>query len=150
MAGTRFRDNPALYVEKLKKNKNLSQYLFPDVQDFLKNHSHHHRVLLSLGELPYQREKVIQSGILPFLDDMIFIEEGLKGDIAQRTFRESQEKIVFLDDSLEQIKSMEECCPEIVSVRMNREGVLHVYDVDYPASHEVKNLKEFEKLLVTL
>ncbi|MAG12665.1 hypothetical protein CL630_02515 [bacterium] len=153
MEGTRFGDDPALYIERLTESTDLSRYVFRDVLDFLKDYAQHHLVLCTApypGQTLYQREKVEQSGILPLFDETIFTdfaEKRSKGDVAAKKFQGSQEKIVFLDDAPAQIKSMEECCPNIVSVKMNRKEISYVYNVDYSASNEVTNLKEFAQLL---
>ncbi len=153
MEGTRFGDDPALYIEKLTESTDLSRYVFHDVRDFLKDYAQHHLVLFTahyLGQSSYQRGKVERSGIFSLFDETIFTEKHSKDGVAAKKFQGSQEKIVFLDDTPAYIKGMEECCPDIVSVRMNRKEISYVYDSDYSASNEVANLKEFEELLATL
>jgi len=129
--------------------KESSAFLFDDVLAFLEARKNDSLILMTFGGKLVQKSKVSGSGIKKYFDNIIFTENKSKSELINSIIASlpKNEKIIFVDGKIEELKKTKELCPEIICVRIKRkEGRYTVQKT--PADYlEIKNLKELDKFL---
>jgi FMN phosphatase YigB (HAD superfamily) len=125
----------------------ISSFVFDDVSAFLKAHKSDRLILMTFGSKIVQESKVKGSGVMKYFDDIIFTEKKSKSEVLNSIFNTflKNEKIVFIDDKIEELKKMKELYPEIICVRMKRKDGRYTKDGTPKGCFEIKNLKELDK-----
>ncbi len=106
IAGDKNIVSEVIWKEYRKKNKDLdnflkknsSDYVFPGVVDFLKK-IEVKKVLLSFGDIAFQKEKVKSSGIYYLFDRVVFTLDN-KLDFLKKFVKNNRgKKIIFINDN---------------------------------------------------
>ncbi|MEK7179273.1 MAG: hypothetical protein AAB727_03410 [Patescibacteria group bacterium] len=129
--------------------KDISGFLFPDTVDFLKGHDSHRLILITFGEEAFQRAKVSSSGITSYFDDMLFTGDVLKSVVLKEWFsnNDSRTPAVLLDDRMAWLYDAKRANPALIPVRMRREGAPYADEEGRDGYAEVRDLKEFARMV---
>lgn len=125
----------------------IRHWVFDDTWEVIPQlRKHHTPVLFTFDtELAWQRAKVVATEMVPLFDGFEVIDLP-KGDawLQIRDQYDLEDGVVFVDDSLRQIESMQEKAPEVRSILMDRFN-------EYPdfEGERITSLTELESLLTT-
>lgn len=117
------------FTPRIFHSYEASDFLFPEVESWLRARARRDLFLVtaitpSLGPEAeaFQREKVERSGLLPLFEDAVFLV-GEKGVVAAEIAQQfpPSETIVFIDDRLEQCRSVRAALPAAVCCLMVRD-----------------------------
>ncbi|MDD3498672.1 MAG: hypothetical protein PHH24_04210 [Candidatus Moranbacteria bacterium] len=148
-------ENIDIDEDKLKKDvsdffSDTSSYVFPDAIDFLNSFEKNDLCIVSFGGRELLEMKIGNSGVTNLVRDVILTEElkeSAIGDSIRREKIKRYEDKFFLDDRMDQIKSVKEKFPEIKTILIKRpEGR---YD-DKPGDccdFVAKDLREADKII---
>jgi len=132
------------YVQKAK------EYVFPDTVEFLERIRNlgHHLYLISFKTGDFQDKKIIASGLARYFDASAVGPED-KGNVIKQFFDENDESAgYFVDDRVNQIKSVKQAFPKIITIHMQRaEGRYHDEPSEF-CDYVVKDLVEGEKIIM--
>jgi len=145
--------------EKLKKDlfnflHSASDYIFPDVKNFLEKLSKKNLILVSYGIGKFQKEKIKNSGIVDYFQK-IYVTKKMKGEVIKNYLQKTKtknktEKIYFLDDRAEQIENVKKIVPKVETIFICRlEGRFKNCSSEC-CDYAAKNLKEVEKIILNL
>ncbi len=121
------KENKRVDVKGLEKNidglfKNLNQFVFPDVVDFLKNFQNHDLILISWGEKKFQDRKIYSLGkeFISFFDKVI-TGPTKKAEILDKILKSYKSRpVVFIDDKLEELKEIKKGFKDVILIRLRR------------------------------
>lgn len=133
-----------IYKEINSLMKKTNEYLYPDSISFLKylKSLKYEVIILTKGNISYQKEKVSNSG-LEGLYDKLIVTMKHKGNL-NISYKDS----VFIDDNPTEIMSILDRKPKIV-IRIQRKRSLYsdvVMDYDLPSYNSLKEIVESEIL----
>jgi len=143
-----FLPRERLIQQKEKVFKKLSQFLYPDVKDFLKKWSKKADLfIISFGDKKFQREKIESCGISHFFKEIIVTKSKVKSRELKGLFKK-EERIFFIEDNLAALIFLKKKFKKLITVRLNRKEGKYK---DLPDSEEIdfsiKNLKELDEIL---
>lgn len=131
--------------------ENLKKYVFSDVDSFLKSFPKKDLYLLSYGDVNFQKKKIINSGIGKYFGKIIISEDN-KLDVISKIYKDykfsKNEKIILIDDRVENLEKIEKKHREIITFLMLRPERRHKKPVRSKIiDFKVKNLKEAAKII---
>lgn len=142
---------PGINVASIKKEvhvfvKSTSQYIFPDVIDFLKSFPKKELFLLSYGETKFQKIKIKNSGIERYFSKIIVGDE-LKSEMIKFSVKESDLNYL-LEDRVAQITDVEKIFPFVKTILIKRpEGRYNDEKNEY-CEFQAEDLREAKKIIV--
>jgi FMN phosphatase YigB (HAD superfamily) len=130
--------------------RNLGQYVFSDVEFFLKNFPKKDLFILSYGQAKFQKIKINGTGI-DNLVDRVFITKRKKADVILELARKyafsKKEAIILIDDHSEQLEAAMNTGGKIKAFHLCRkEGRYHALPC-LLRDYSVKNLKAVERII---
>lgn len=155
---SRLEKHENINTEKLREFfsehlNDLSNFVFPDVEKFLKEIGRENIFLISFGLPVFQNEKIMGAGIDKLVNGCI-ITKGLKSkairDVIAQMKIDSQEKIIFIDDRVEQIKDIKEVLPESHTIFICRKEGRYCDQKNEYCDHEVRDLEEARGIISKL
>lgn len=156
--------DPRLQVQRIAKIKEISkeqitksidslmqrcpQYVFSDLNEFLKGVGSEKVTVLSYGNLDFQKEKINKSGIVKDVGE-VFVTDKMKSEVVGNILRESfQEKVFFIDDRVEQIRDVKKEFPFIITILLKRpEGRYQEMQMEKCCDYQACNLHEAQKII---
>lgn len=131
--------------------QNAEKYLFDDVKEFVLSLDGCDIKLISYGDAVFQREKINGSGIAGYVSDIVITDKMKSQAIAQFVDKKENQKLVFIDDRIEQVADVKKNFPQTATFLMKRpEGR---YDDEFDAKfcdHEVHDLHEVADIIKEL
>jgi FMN phosphatase YigB (HAD superfamily) len=121
-----YKENGTLITPAIWDLYDASNYFYEDTLSFLASQKKEDVVVLSAATPAYgpeahafQEAKLDRSGVGEYVSQII-VMEGEKGSYIQKLY--ANQPTVFVDDTLSQLLSAKECCPEVRLVQMVRPG----------------------------
>lgn len=140
-------------IPKLRKTfqetlNRCSEFLFPDVVDFLeRNKEEFDFYILSYGEEDFQRAKIRGCNIEKFFEDVL-ITSRVKKDSALKSLLREEEKAMIVDDNPQVLVENKKHFPNLLAVRINRgEGRYADLERDSRIDFSIENLDQLEKII---
>ncbi|MDH4330571.1 MAG: hypothetical protein OEV93_03410 [Candidatus Moranbacteria bacterium] len=128
-----------------------SAYLFSDVDEFLENFSKDDVYIISFG-CDFLKIKIGNTGIGKKVSEIVTtdkVKEFAVGDLLGREKEKFDgEKIFFLDDRIDHLKSVKSKFPEIVSILVSRPEGRYDCELDDSCDHCVRNFSEAKKIIL--
>lgn len=144
---------PTADLEKAldKLTGDTREYVFRDVEDFLKNFNKNDSYLVSYAKTGFQESKIKNAGIEKYFKKMVIVDE-LKSSAIRELFKKDkikkEEKLYFLDDRIEQIESVKKKYPFIATIFVRRKEGRYNDERNKYCDFEVKNLKQAVKIIL--
>lgn len=138
---------------KIKKEMNFlflkaSEFIYPDLFDFVKKFNGKDLILLSFGEINFQGMKIENSKITSFFSETIITQKNKVEDLKLICEKYGDEKIFFIDDKAEQIDKIKESLPQIITMKMERPQGSHINTKSELTDYVVKNLDEAKEIIL--
>jgi FMN phosphatase YigB (HAD superfamily) len=126
--------------------KDTRQYVFSDVENFLKKFSPSELFLISHGKQNFQRKKIKNTQLESYFS-AIKISSGQKSQAICPLIKKGKERKFFLDDRVHYIEEVKKCLPEMTAILIQRpEGRYHDRK-NHSCDFTAKNLKEALKII---
>ena len=132
--------NIGIFLEATRK------YVFPDVENFLKNFSPPELFLISHGDKNFQGKKIKNTRLESYFS-AISISSDQKSRTIYPWMKKGEEKKFFLDDRVHYLEEVKKSLPEITTILIQRpEGCYHDRKNKY-CDFKAKNFKEAWKII---
>lgn len=142
------KENIKQEIESLVYSRGTT-YLYSEVLavlSALKNTKKEKVVLVSKGDKDFQQLKIDATGLASYFDEIFIIEADVMPTLA-KLINKCQEGIIFINDKVEELRSIQKKFPDVFCVFMRREGQAEPKDFSVPS---VTNLNELSWYLRTL
>jgi len=128
----------------------LSSFLYSDTVAFLEKYKKYTLILLTFGDLYFQKIKVERSGIVPYFKDIYYTGDKMKAPYIKKMYdlEKSNDNLVFVDDEMVHLKETKELCPEMLLIRMRRLGA-KASSLDQEDFLEARDLTDLDRLLTS-
>lgn len=144
-------------VSKLREEfeahfQDLHSFVFADTEAFLKTMGKNNLYLVSFGLLEWQRLKIINSGVDQLVENFVITKKLKARAIAglmEKIQIDSEEKIIFIDDRVEQIEDVKKIFPQAITFLLCRKEGRYCDLKDEFCDYEAHSLKEIEKIIKT-
>lgn len=143
--------------EKLKKEayefvSDTSGYLFEDVDEFLQSFSKKDLFIVSFGCVDFLKIKIGNTGIGERVCEIVTtdkLKEHATKDLLERRKEEFKgEKIFFLDDRIDHLRSVKSKFPQIIAILMKRPEGRYDCDFDESCDYALKDFLEARKIIL--
>lgn len=124
------------------------QFLYPDTLPALRNlKKSFNLILLSYGQLRFQREKIKKSKIEKYFDEVLITKE-INKTFPIKKFLNNKEKTILVEDNPTALSEIKKTFPGVITIRINRGEGKYAVEPDNPQiDFSIKNLKELGKIL---
>lgn len=145
-------------VDKLRENfesqlSDLKRFVFSDVESFLLKIGRESVHLVSFGLPSFQEKKIIGSGVNELVCNFS-ITGNLKAHMISRILKDEkinpEEKIIFIDDRVEQIEDVKKAFPTTMTIFLCREEGRYKDQKTEYCDFEAHSLEEAEKIIKEL
>ncbi|NTW27005.1 MAG: HAD family hydrolase [Candidatus Moranbacteria bacterium] len=142
-------------ASKLRENfdqriENLTDFVFPDVVDFLNFVGKENVYLISFGLPIFQNKKIVACGINKLVSGCI-VTGGSKasaiGSVMEKVGIAVSEKIIFIDDRIEQVQDIKQAFPAACTFLLCRKEGRYCDEKNEYCDYEVHNLKEAQEII---
>jgi FMN phosphatase YigB (HAD superfamily) len=142
-------DTGQLEEDFAKFINDTSKYIFPDVRNFLEQFERADLYLISYGDLEYQRNKIKNSGITKYFNKVITTYKLKAEELAKILSLDEieSEDIYFLDDRVEQIRSVKKKFPQAHTLLVRRKEGRYNDEKDKYCDFEVGDLNEAARII---
>ncbi len=131
----------------------LSPFVFPDVEKFLKFVGRKNTYLISFGLPIFQNKKITASGVHKLVNGCVVTRsskaEAIRGVMAQMKI-DSAEQIIFIDDRIEQIGDIKKAFPDSITFFLSRKEGRYCDKKNKDCDYEISELQEAEKIISEL
>jgi len=155
--------NKAKPFDKVKAEKeidlilsDLSNFVYSDFFDFVKDFKKESLILLSFGAIDFQEIKIENSGITSYFQKVIITQRDKTEDL-KNILRQTQddkgnegEKIFFIDDKTVQVDNIKNKFPEIITMKLKRPQGVDIMTDSKITDYTVKNLNEVKEIIFRL
>lgn len=139
-------DKAKMKKELEKLIKSSAKFVFRDAGPFLEKAGRKNVFLVSFAITKFQCQKIEFSGLAGKFEKVV-VSDDPKTEVIGRITKGRNNKIIFIDDRVDQIDSVKTKFPESLTILMKRkEGRFKGQSTKY-ADFMVKNLKEAEKII---
>lgn len=128
----------------------LKDFVYPDFFDFANHFNKKDLVILSIGKTGFQEEKIKNSGVQNFFDEIIIIPEDKVGKFKFLLQKYGDEKIFFVEDNAFQIDQVKKEFPQVVTFKMERPQGKNIQTKSELTDYVVKDLEEVRKTIFAL
>lgn len=137
-------------IKNIKKEidyliSNSKNYLFEDSVPFLEKNIKHKIFLISFSKTKFQEKKIKYSGICKFFSRII-ITDGRKSKEIKKLIMKD-ERAVFIDDRIEQIKEAKNKNDKIITILFQRRNGRHCRIKDKGFDFRARKLAEVSKII---
>ena len=147
-----------LDVDSLRKNfsvymQNLSSFIFPDVDDFLKFTGKENTYLISFGLPIFQNEKITACGVYKLVSGCVVTRSSKSLAIAgvvEKMNISRDEKIVFIDDRIEQVQDIKKNFPFSITFLLCRKEGRYCDTKNEYCDYEIHDLIEAQEIISKL
>jgi len=128
----------------------LKEFVYPDFSDFVNCFEKKDLVILSIGKNNFQEEKIKNSGVQNFFNEIIIIPEDKVGKFKFLLQNSGDEKIFFIEDSAFHIDQVKKEFPQVVSFKIERSQGKNIETKSELTDYVVKDLEEAKKIIFGL
>jgi len=128
----------------------LKDFVYPDFPDFANHFDKKDLTILSIGKTNFQEEKIKNSGVQNFFDEIIIIPEDKVGKFKSLLQKYGDEKIFFIEDNAFQIDQVKKEFPQVVTFKMERPQGKNIQTKSELTDYVVKDLEEARKTILAL
>jgi SpoVK/Ycf46/Vps4 family AAA+-type ATPase len=147
---TRFSNKKEI-EEKIKEILlETNNFIYPDLFDFVGDFDKKDLILLSFGEINFQRTKIENSKIILFFSEIIITLKDKVEDLKLICEKYNKDEIFFIDDKAEQIDKIKEELPQIITLKMERPQGEHINTKSKLADYIVKDLDEAKDIILKI
>ena len=154
----RLESEEAMDVCKLRENfsmyiKNLSKFVFADVDSFLNFVGKDNVYLISFGLPAFQNEKIVACGISNMVKGCIVTSNSKAsaiGIIMEKMKIDANEKVVFIDDRVEQVQDVKKVFPGAATFLLCRKEGRYCDQKNEYCDYEVHDLSEVKEIISKL
>ena len=129
---------------------NSRDFVYADFFGFVNNFNKKNLILLSFGEINFQRTKIENSGVVSYFQEVIITQEDKTENLKNILKKNKGEKIFFIDDKAEQIDKLKEKLPQIITMKMERSQGGHINTKSKLTDYVVKDLDEAKNIINSL
>ncbi len=130
--------------------QDLRRFVFADVQAFLVAMGKENLYVVSFGLPSFQQRKFIGSGLSELVESCV-VTENLKAQAVAQLIEEvpikPTEKIIFIDDRIEQLEDVKKKHPAILTIFLCRKEGRYCDQQNEFCDWEAHDLKEVEKII---
>ncbi|EKD58968.1 MAG: hypothetical protein ACD_56C00017G0006 [uncultured bacterium] len=130
--------------------KDLSSFIFDDVENFLIGVGRENVYLVSFGLPVFQNEKITGAGINKLVSGCI-VTRGLKSEAVQQVITkmniDHKEKMIFIDDRVEHVEDIKKVFHDMTTLFLCRKEGRYCDQKNEYCDHEVHNLKEAQEII---
>ena len=126
---------------------NSKNFVYSDFFGFARSFNKKDLILLSFGEINFQRTKIKNSGVSSFFSRVIVTQKNKIKEVKPICEKYSEEKIFFIDDKAEQIDEIKKTLPQIILMKMERTRGGHINIKSELADYVVKDLDEVKNII---
>ncbi len=139
-------------IYQLRKNinklvKNSKNYVFDDTNYFLKKFDKSQIYLLSFGKDKFKDDKIRYSDIKKNIKKIILTNKLKAETVKKLKIDKSDAPIIFLDDRVEQITSIKNHNPDIITILIKRKEGRYDDEKNEFCDYVAKNLVEAAKII---
>ena len=154
----RLEKNETMDVVEIRENfmhciKDLSGFVFADVEDFLVDMGKENVYLVSFGLPVFQNEKIIGTGVNKLVSGCI-VTKGSKAEAIQQIIEkvkiDLREEIIFIDDRIEQVQDIKKAYPRAHTFLLQRKEGRYCDQKNEYCDYEIHNLKEAQEIISKL
>lgn len=151
----RLEKNEQIDTKEIRKNFNLllndlTKFVFDDVEEFLNFAGRENVYLVSFGQPLFQNKKIIGAEIDRMVNGCI-VTKGSKAEAISKVMDELEidqgEKIVFIDDRIEQIQDIKKNHPNARTFFLSRKEGRYCDKKNEYCDYEVHDLKEVQLII---
>jgi len=151
----RLKEKHFFSEEALRKSlddfmQDSSGYIFKDVILFANSHKNDRLCVLSFGDKIFQEKKIKSSKIQNYISDIV-ITNKTKAEALVDVFKEEnvllKEKMIFLDDRIEQISGVKKKFPDVITILIKRPKGRYSDEKNKYCDFEAHDLGEVEKII---
>jgi FMN phosphatase YigB (HAD superfamily) len=128
----------------------MKEFIFPDVADFLEYIGKENVYLVSFGLPVFQNEKILACGIQKLVSGCI-VTSGSKAEaiaqILDRMKIDLNEKIIFIDDRIEQVQDVKKTFPTFNTFLLCRKEGRYCDEKNEYCDYEIHSLKEAQEIV---
>lgn len=129
---------------------NIAGFVFADVPGFLNFAGKENTYLVSFGLPTFQNEKIVGAGINKLVSGCI-VTKGSKSAAIRQVMEKlsiaSQEKIVFIDDRIEQVQDIKKAFPSAYTFLLCRKEGRYCDQKNEYCDYEIHDLKEAQAIM---
>ncbi len=152
----RIKEKEKIETKKLKKDienllAGISEYVFNDVENFLRKLGKNDLYLISYAKTIFQKDKIKNSGVAKHFREIVIIDElkaAAVGKILRKEKLRGNEPLYFLDDRIEQIENVKRKIPGVITIFIKRKEGRYNDKRNMYCDYEAKNLKEVLKIII--
>ena len=130
--------------------KNLTEFLFDDVESFLSSIGKENVYLISFGLPVFQNEKILACGVDKLVSGCI-VTKGTKSAAIKHLMENVKinptEKIIFIDDRIEQVQDIKKAFPAAVTFLLCRKEGRYCDAKNEYCDYEIHSLKEAQEII---
>lgn len=145
---TKISNQKSVKKETENISSRMKQFVYPDFFIFAKNFNKNNLILLSYGNSKFQNRKIEKSQIIPFFSEIIIAPKDKIETIKVISQKYKKEKLFFIDDKAEQVDSVKEKFPQIITMKMERPHGKHINIKSKLANYIVKDLNEAKNIIL--
>jgi len=143
-------DASKLRADFAKRVVELSGFVFSDATDFLKFVGKENAYLISFGLADFQNKKIIGCKVNELVNGCVVTKGSKAAAIAQVMEKmqiSSTEKIIFIDDRVEQVQDIKKAFPEAVTFLLCRSEGRYCDSKNEYCDFEIHSLKEAQEII---
>ncbi|MFA7170975.1 MAG: hypothetical protein WC180_03205 [Candidatus Paceibacterota bacterium] len=126
---------------------NVDVFVHNDFFDFARGFSKEDLTLLSYGPTLSQREKIENSKVIPFFNEIIVTSRSKEESFPDILRKYPSEELFFVDDKADQIDRVKTVAPSVVVMKMERPGGRHTGIKSELADHIVKDFYDVAEII---
>lgn len=138
------RRQPSVCVERILHNitqflLQSKQFVFSDVVRSLQKFDRNDLIILSYGENDFQMQKIVQSGVLTYVSDVIITQGDKSREIEMYMQRDPDHDIVAIDDNVKHLMNIKQrFCTAVTIHKLKNNETCAVQTCD----HHIKHFEE--------
>ena len=121
-------------------------FIYSDFFDFVSDYKKEELILLSFGTTKFQKNKIENSGISKYFNEVIITSRN-KADDMNYIKKKYNENIIFIDDKAEAIDDVKKRLSNVVTMKMERPQGGHIDTESKLADHIIKELNEAKNII---
>jgi len=121
-------------------------FVYSDFFDFVLDYKKEELILLSFGTTKFQKNKIENSGISKYFNEVIITSRN-KADDMSCIKKKYNKNIIFIDDKAEAIDDVKKRLPNVVTMKMERPQGGHIDTESKLADYVIKELNEAKNII---
>lgn len=123
-------------------------HVYPDFIAFAESFEKEDLMLLSYGTTEFQKEKIERSKIIPLLSEITITKNDKAEDFKNIIWKYGNEKVFFIDDRADQIDSVKENFPQVITLKMEKSQGRYIGSKSKLTDYVVKDFYEAKDIIL--